>query len=59
MPTYALVSLATLPAAIRAIQGSFRYSDRARLVAALGQNVMVVLLTQLLLGVGYVLARAL
>ena len=57
MPVYALISLATLPVAIKAIQGALNSEVEGRLVPAMGQNVMVVLVTQLLLGVGYVLAR--
>lgn len=54
MPAFTLLALATLPVAIKAIQGAFS-SDERRLVSALGQNVMVVLLTPVLMGVGYIL----
>ena len=57
MPIYTLVSLATLPLAVKAIQGALKSEGESRLVPAMGQNVMVVLLTQLLLGVGYILGR--
>lgn len=56
MPVYALVALATLPLGLLAIRGSFNKPGEPRLVSALGQNVMVALLTQLLLGLGYVFA---
>ncbi len=56
MPVYCLIALLTLPFAIKAIQGSRHYRDMSRLVPALANNVMVVLLTQLLLGVGYILS---
>ena len=58
MPTFSLVALLTLPLAVRAIQGARKYYDDTKLLPALGSNVMVVLLTQLLMGIGYILARA-
>jgi len=59
MPVYCLLALLTLPIAIKAIRGSMQHNDMSKLVPALANNVLVVLLTQLLLGVGYILARAL
>ena len=56
MPVFALIALLTLPMAIKAIVGGRHYNDLSRLVPAMANNIMVVLLTQLLLGVGYVLA---
>lgn len=56
MPAFSLLALLTLPMAAKAIQGARRYDDEAKLIPALGSNVMVVLLTQLLLGIGYILA---
>jgi len=56
MPVFALIALLTLPMAIKAIAGGRHYNDLSRLVPAMANNIMVVLLTQLLLGVGYVLA---
>lgn len=56
MPVFALIGLLTLPLAIKAIQGSLRYDDASRLMPAMGNNVLVVLLTQLLMGIGYILA---
>jgi hypothetical protein len=41
------------------MQGALKSQDSANLVPAMGNNVLVVLLTQLLLGIGYILARAL
>jgi 1,4-dihydroxy-2-naphthoate octaprenyltransferase len=58
MPLFALIALLTLPFAIKAIRGGRHYDDMNRLVPALAANsMMVVLLTQFLLGVGYILAR--
>jgi 1,4-dihydroxy-2-naphthoate octaprenyltransferase len=55
MPVFALIALLTLPFAVRAIRGSRNHDDMSRLVPAMADNVMVVLLTQLLLGIGYIL----
>lgn len=57
MPVFSLISLLTLPFALKAIKGSREHQDMAQLVPAMGSNVLVVLVTQLLLGIGYILAR--
>jgi 1,4-dihydroxy-2-naphthoate octaprenyltransferase len=56
MPVFCLIALATLPFAVRAIRGALRYQDESKLMPAMANNVLVVLLTQLLLGIGYLLA---
>jgi len=56
MPIFCLIALLTLPLAIKAIRGALNYQEMSRLVPAMANNVMVVLLTQLLLGIGYILA---
>ncbi len=56
MPIFALIALLTIPLAIKAIQGSLKPYSLSRLVPAMANNVLVVLVTQLLLGIGYVLA---
>ena len=56
MPVFSLISLLTLPFALKAIKGSRKHQDMAQLVPAMGSNVLVVLVTQLLLGIGYILA---
>lgn len=56
MPTFSLIALLTLPFAIKAIRGALKHQDMSRLVPAMANNVLVVLLTQLLLGIGYILA---
>ncbi len=55
MPIAALLALLTLPFAIKAIRGALNTKNEAGLVPALAANVMVVLLTQVLLGVGYLI----
>ena len=57
MPLFCLIALLTLPFAIKAIQGALKYQQISRLVPAMGNNVLVVLLTQSLLSIGYILAR--
>jgi 1,4-dihydroxy-2-naphthoate octaprenyltransferase len=54
MPVYCLVALLTLPFAMKAIRGSRQYKEMDKLVPALANNVLVVLLTQVLMGVGYI-----
>jgi len=56
MPPFSLLGLLTLPLAIKAIQGSLKHQDMARLVPGMASNVFVVLLTQLFMGIGYILA---
>jgi len=56
MPAFSLLALLTLPLAIKAIQGALKHQEMGRLVPAMANNVLVVLLTQLLLGIGYILA---
>ena len=57
MPVFCLVALLTLPFAIKGIQGALNYQDESKLMPAMANNVLMVLLTQLLLGIGYILAR--
>jgi 1,4-dihydroxy-2-naphthoate octaprenyltransferase len=59
MPVFCLIALLTLPLAVRAIQGALKYQDESKLMPAMANNVLVVLLTQLLLGIGYLLAGTL
>jgi 1,4-dihydroxy-2-naphthoate octaprenyltransferase len=56
MPAFSLIALLTIPLAIKAIQGALNPDDLSRFMPAMASNVMVVLLTQLLLGIGYILA---
>lgn len=58
MPAFTLLGLLTLPLAYKAIIGAFKFDDMSKLVPALANNVFVVLLTQLLVGVGFILAGA-
>jgi 1,4-dihydroxy-2-naphthoate octaprenyltransferase len=58
MPVITLIGLLTLPMAVKAIRGSMKYDDRPSLISAMGANVQVVLITQLLIGIGFILSRA-
>lgn len=56
MPAWTLLACLTLPMAFKAIAGSFASDDVEKLIPAQGANVMVVLLTQLLMGAGFILS---
>ena len=56
MPVFSLIALLTLPLAIKAIRGARKHQDMSQLIPGMANNVLVVLLTQLLLGIGYILA---
>jgi len=56
MPAFSLIALLTFPLAIKAIQGALKYQDMSRLVPGMANNVLVILSTQFLLGIGYILA---
>ncbi len=57
MPAFALLALLTLPLAIKAMAGARKHEEMNRMVPAMANNVQVVLLTQFLLGIGYILGR--
>jgi 1,4-dihydroxy-2-naphthoate octaprenyltransferase len=59
MPVWTLLALLSLPLTVRAINGALHFNDPSKLMPGMAANVMSVLLTQLLIGVGYILARAL
>jgi len=56
MPPFTLIALLTLPFAVKAIRGAASPEDMSKLGPAMQNNVLVVLITQLLMGLGYVLA---
>jgi 1,4-dihydroxy-2-naphthoate octaprenyltransferase len=57
MPVWTLLALLTLPLTIRAINGARHHDDASKLMPAMAANVINVLLTQLLMGIGYILGR--
>ena len=56
LPVFSAVSLLTFPIATKAIQGALNPEKLSNLIPAMANNVLVVLLTPLLLGVGYILS---
>jgi len=57
MPVWTLLALLTLPFTVRAINGALHHDEPAKLMPGMAANVMSVLLTQFLIGIGYVLGR--
>jgi 1,4-dihydroxy-2-naphthoate octaprenyltransferase len=57
MPVWTLLALLTIPLAIRAINGALHNDDPSKLMPGMAANVMMVLSTQLLLGIGFILGR--
>ena len=56
MPIFALLGLLTLPLGVKAIKGARNYEEESKLISALGSNLMIVIGTQALLAVGYIIA---
>jgi 1,4-dihydroxy-2-naphthoate octaprenyltransferase len=56
MPLFTFLSLLTLPLAFQVIKGAFRYDDRETFLKTMGQNVLLVLVTQALIAAGYILS---
>jgi len=56
-PVWTLLAILTLPIALKAIKGALTFKQIDELIPAQAANVMTVLITQLLLGIGYILAR--
>jgi 1,4-dihydroxy-2-naphthoate octaprenyltransferase len=53
LPLTALIGLATLPLAVKTVMGALKnYDDMGKLMPSLGSNILVILLTTLLTGVG-------
>lgn len=57
MPVWTLLAFLTLPIGTKAMRGSLTYQSREELIPAMGANVAIVLLIQLLMGVGYLVAH--
>lgn len=56
MPWLSLLALLTMPFAIKAIKGALNYKDMGQLIPGMANNVLVVLITQLLLAIGYIVS---
>jgi len=57
MPVWTLLALLTLPLTVRAINGARHHNDPSKFMPGMAANVMAILGTQLLLGIGYILGR--
>lgn len=57
MPVWSLLALLSLPLSIKAIGGAMHNEKLDRLIPGMAANVQSILLTQLLLGIGYVIAH--
>jgi 1,4-dihydroxy-2-naphthoate octaprenyltransferase len=57
MPLWALLALLSLPLCFKAVQGALHSDNPDKLIPGMAANVMNVLLTQLLLSIGYVIAH--
>jgi len=56
MPPPVLLGMLTVPFAVKGIAGALNSHDRMRLMSGMGANVMMVLLTQVLMGAGFIIA---
>lgn len=56
MPLFTLLALLTIPPAIKASRSAFQSEDMSKLMPGMATNVFVVLSTQLLTAVGYILS---
>ena len=57
MPAWNLLALATLPLTIQGIRGAFNHDNPTRFMPGMASNVLAVLITQFILGIGYTLGR--
>lgn len=57
MPLYVLISLLTIPFAIKAIRITLKHHSDEGIIPALAANVITVLVTQALMGVGFLIAK--
>jgi 1,4-dihydroxy-2-naphthoate octaprenyltransferase len=58
MPAWTLLGLLTLPLTFRSIKGALHHNDPSKFMPGMAANVMSILATQFLIGIGYILARA-
>ena len=57
MPVWTLLALIALPLAYKAIDGAIHHASTTKLMSGMAANVMNVLVTQLLIGIGYIIAH--
>jgi 1,4-dihydroxy-2-naphthoate octaprenyltransferase len=59
LPGLCMISILTLPLSLKAIEGALKYNNKGKLMLAMKNNVLVVLLTQFLMGLGFILSKSL
>jgi 1,4-dihydroxy-2-naphthoate octaprenyltransferase len=57
LPAWTMLAWLTLPLTLKAINGALHNDDPSKLMPGMAANVMTMLLTQLLLGIGFILGR--
>jgi 1,4-dihydroxy-2-naphthoate polyprenyltransferase len=57
LPSWTLLALLTFPLTLKAIDGAIHNDNPAKLMPGMAMNVMTILTTQLLLGIGFILGR--
>ncbi|MCJ7604626.1 MAG: prenyltransferase [Dehalococcoidales bacterium] len=55
LPLWSMLGLLTLPLALKAISGALHSDDPSRLIPGMAANVVTVLLTQILIGIGFLI----
>lgn len=55
LPLWSMLALLTLPLSLKAISGALHSDDPSRLMPGMAANVMTVLLTQVLIGIGFLI----
>jgi 1,4-dihydroxy-2-naphthoate polyprenyltransferase len=56
MPLLSLISLLSIPFAIKAIRGALNYGDMNQLIPGMANNVLTIMVTQLLLAIAYIVS---
>jgi 1,4-dihydroxy-2-naphthoate octaprenyltransferase len=57
LPSWTLIALLTFPLTLKAISGAIHNDNPGKLMPGMAMNVMTVLVTQILLGIGFILGR--
>lgn len=57
MPVWTLLALLTIPLSIKAIKGAIHHDNPSKFMPGMAANVMSILLTQILIGIGYILGH--
>jgi 1,4-dihydroxy-2-naphthoate octaprenyltransferase len=57
MPVWTLLALLTLPLAFKSIDSAIHHTNTPKLITGMAANVVTILLTQLLMAIGYIIAH--